>query len=174
MGRFTQPDTIWPDVYDPQSLNRYSYTRNNPLKYDDPSGHAYRDRDEAAKKIKKQLGLDPDEDIPLWKLILAKRGNGYYQEGGGDPPPGPIDPPDFENLDDEGRIRPPNVPDGRDPDLWEWVRKGTWKHPVDQGKQWRADTGGVAPSGKEGEDRHWDFGWDGKDKGRIKYPKNSE
>jgi len=24
---------------DPQSLNRYSYVRNNPLKYTDPSGH---------------------------------------------------------------------------------------------------------------------------------------
>lgn len=37
--KFTQPDTILQDVYDPQSLNRYSYVRNNPLKYTDPSGH---------------------------------------------------------------------------------------------------------------------------------------
>jgi len=37
--RFTQPDTIISDIYDPQSLNRYSYVRNNPLKYTDPSGH---------------------------------------------------------------------------------------------------------------------------------------
>ena len=27
------------NVYDPQSLNRYSFERNNPLKYTDPSGH---------------------------------------------------------------------------------------------------------------------------------------
>ena len=66
MGLFTQPDTIvqlsigsdktieslgenakaWSEgkrdsqVYpDPQLLNRYSYTANNPLKYNDPSGH---------------------------------------------------------------------------------------------------------------------------------------
>lgn len=38
--RFTQPDPIVQDVYDPQSLNRYSYARNNPLRYTDPTGHA--------------------------------------------------------------------------------------------------------------------------------------
>ena len=36
---FTQADTITPNVYAPQSLNRYSYVQNNPLKYVDPSGH---------------------------------------------------------------------------------------------------------------------------------------
>lgn len=36
---FTQPDDIIQDIYDPQSLNRYSYVRNNPVKYTDPTGH---------------------------------------------------------------------------------------------------------------------------------------
>jgi hypothetical protein len=36
---FIQPDTIVPDQSDPQSLNRYSYALNNPIKYNDPSGH---------------------------------------------------------------------------------------------------------------------------------------
>ncbi len=36
---FTQPDDIIPNIYDPQSLNRYSYVKNNPLRYTDPSGH---------------------------------------------------------------------------------------------------------------------------------------
>ncbi len=36
--RFTQPDDIIQNVYDPQSLNRYSYVLNNPLRYTDPSG----------------------------------------------------------------------------------------------------------------------------------------
>lgn len=36
---FTQPDTLFPNIYDPQQLNRYSYARNNPLTYTDPSGH---------------------------------------------------------------------------------------------------------------------------------------
>ncbi len=37
-GRFIQPDTIVPDPGDPQSLNRYSYAANNPVRYTDPSG----------------------------------------------------------------------------------------------------------------------------------------
>jgi RHS repeat-associated protein len=37
--RFTQPDDIIQDPYNPQDLNRYSYVRNNPLRYTDPSGH---------------------------------------------------------------------------------------------------------------------------------------
>ncbi|NLD38991.1 MAG: hypothetical protein GX654_19195, partial [Desulfatiglans sp.] len=39
MSRFISPDTIIPDPYNPQSLNRYSYCLNNPLKYVDPSGN---------------------------------------------------------------------------------------------------------------------------------------
>ena len=38
-GRFVQPDTIVPNPGDPQSLNRYAYSNNNPLKYTDPTGH---------------------------------------------------------------------------------------------------------------------------------------
>jgi RHS repeat-associated protein len=39
MSRFISPDTIIPDQYNPQALNRYAYCLNNPLKYTDPSGH---------------------------------------------------------------------------------------------------------------------------------------
>ena len=39
LGRFVQPDTIVPDPGNPQDLNRYSYVRNNPLKYTDSTGH---------------------------------------------------------------------------------------------------------------------------------------
>ena len=39
IGRFISPDSIVPRPYDPQSLNRYSYCRNNPLIYTDPTGH---------------------------------------------------------------------------------------------------------------------------------------
>lgn len=40
MMKFTQPDSMIPDVYDPQLLNRYAYVKNNPLKYVDPNGEA--------------------------------------------------------------------------------------------------------------------------------------
>ena len=39
IGRFTQPDTIVPQPGNPQSLNRYAYVLNNPLRYTDPTGH---------------------------------------------------------------------------------------------------------------------------------------
>jgi RHS repeat-associated protein len=39
IGRFISADTIVPNPANPQSLNRYSYCLNNPLKYIDPTGH---------------------------------------------------------------------------------------------------------------------------------------
>ena len=40
---FTQPDTIIPNNYNPQTLNRYAYVVNNPLRYIDPTGHKFDD-----------------------------------------------------------------------------------------------------------------------------------
>jgi RHS repeat-associated protein len=39
IGRFLQPDTIVPEPRNPQSLNRYSYANNNPVRYIDNNGH---------------------------------------------------------------------------------------------------------------------------------------
>jgi len=39
IGRFLSADTIVPEPGNPQDLNRYTYVRNNPLRYNDPSGH---------------------------------------------------------------------------------------------------------------------------------------
>ncbi len=39
LGRFTQADTIVPNVANPQEWNRYGYCLNNPTRYIDPSGH---------------------------------------------------------------------------------------------------------------------------------------
>ena len=39
IGRFASADTIVPNPTNPQSYNRYSYVRNNPLGYRDPTGH---------------------------------------------------------------------------------------------------------------------------------------
>jgi len=33
------PDSLIPDPFSPQSLNRYGYVLNNPLRYTDPTGH---------------------------------------------------------------------------------------------------------------------------------------
>ncbi len=44
-GRFTSPDPkMFPhDITDPQSWNKYGYTRNNPLRYTDPDGEDWQD-----------------------------------------------------------------------------------------------------------------------------------
>jgi RHS repeat-associated protein len=62
-GRFTSPDEFkggfldafsglaafqpgplpYADISDPQTLNKYAYVRNNPLRYDDPNGHCFWD-----------------------------------------------------------------------------------------------------------------------------------
>jgi RHS repeat-associated protein len=39
LGKFLSPDSIVQAPDDPQTLNRYSYARNNPLYYNDPTGH---------------------------------------------------------------------------------------------------------------------------------------
>ncbi len=40
-GRFISCDSIVQAPYDPQSLNRYTYVRNNPINLVDPSGHSW-------------------------------------------------------------------------------------------------------------------------------------
>jgi len=45
LGRFISPDSMVPDPNNPQSLNRYSYALNNPLRYIDPSGNQYDEYD---------------------------------------------------------------------------------------------------------------------------------
>ena len=38
IGRFISADSVSPDIFNPQTFNRYSYTINNPLRYNDPTG----------------------------------------------------------------------------------------------------------------------------------------
>ncbi|MBN1315450.1 MAG: hypothetical protein JXA42_08280 [Anaerolineales bacterium] len=42
LGRFASADTIVPDPGNPQTLNRYSYTIGNPLRFYDPNGHYHK------------------------------------------------------------------------------------------------------------------------------------
>ncbi len=41
LGRFLTADSVVPNWFDPQALNRYAYARNNPLKNVDPDGHSF-------------------------------------------------------------------------------------------------------------------------------------
>jgi RHS repeat-associated protein len=66
IGRFISPDTIVPEPYNPQSLNRYTYCLNNPLIYVDPSGYVLAD-------INADGHIDPDESTLDEIEIIAKR-----------------------------------------------------------------------------------------------------
>ncbi|MBL0350989.1 MAG: RHS repeat-associated core domain-containing protein [Elusimicrobia bacterium] len=41
LGRFLTPDSIVQDAFDPQTLNRYTYVRDNPVNLVDPTGHKW-------------------------------------------------------------------------------------------------------------------------------------
>ena len=59
IGRFISADSVGQKPTDPQSLNRYTYCLNNPLKYTDPTGH---------------------DIVPYWQ---------WFQSGNTNPPPPP-------------------------------------------------------------------------------------
>jgi len=73
LNRWTQPDTIIPNITNPQDWNRYTYTRNNPIKYVDPSGHKACtttngfDCDDTEDKVNKVLDY-------VEKRIITKKG----------------------------------------------------------------------------------------------------
>ncbi|XP_074649459.1 uncharacterized protein LOC141904717 [Tubulanus polymorphus] len=51
VGRFLSPDPHVQDPYDTQSFNRYSYAKNNPLRYNDPSGFFFKKIGRFFKKV---------------------------------------------------------------------------------------------------------------------------
>jgi hypothetical protein len=65
LGRWLSADTIVPDPANPQSLNRFSYVYNNPLKYVDPTGHL------TEEEIMSMVNAE------TWEDVLA-----YFREGG--------------------------------------------------------------------------------------------
>ncbi len=77
LGRFISADPIVPRPGDPQNLNRYSYVRNNPLRYIDPTGYydnedwQYTDPDAKAQiifGIKKTYGVSVVSEDAEWSV----------------------------------------------------------------------------------------------------------
>jgi hypothetical protein len=78
-SRFLSPDSIIPDFADPQSLNRFSYCLNNPLRYTDPSGHTVKSALDLIREygkdivsIAEEYGLDP---LLLAGVVFAENRN---------------------------------------------------------------------------------------------------
>jgi hypothetical protein len=76
LGRFVQPDPIVPDPGDPQSLNRYTYAKNNPVRFTDPSGYFSEDQIEAYVKntygdLWKQYWNAWSSDSVFWEMLRA-------------------------------------------------------------------------------------------------------
>jgi len=73
LGRWVQPDTVIPDIYDPLDLDRYQYVLSNPVNLNDPSGHTacwdeHANDPECRGKIPSIYGVAykiPDPPFPL-------------------------------------------------------------------------------------------------------------
>ena len=61
LGRWTSLDTVVPSPGNPLDWDRYSYTRNNPIKYLDPGGHTPIEGDDYPP---------PEEDNPLSTITV--------------------------------------------------------------------------------------------------------
>ena len=71
VGRFMSADTIVPHPKQPQSLNRYTYVGNSPLRYVDPSGHCISTDTAclaALKALQEGYGVRIDDRNRLWTL----------------------------------------------------------------------------------------------------------
>ena len=79
LNHFTQPDSIVPDPNNSQDYYRYSYVRNNPIKYTDPSGHAaWNDKEgnNTLDFVKKHI-TDNDKQLTDAWLSLWKTNSGH-------------------------------------------------------------------------------------------------
>ncbi len=76
LGRFVQADTVVPQPGNPQSLNRYSYALNNPLRYTDSSGHYV---DEGSFWLQPGCSYDPSlAYYMLWAAGGSVRVDTYF------------------------------------------------------------------------------------------------
>jgi len=85
LGRFLQADPIVPSPGNPQSLNRYAYAANNPLRYVDPSGFDPIDAawEAAFRSAHGRASTDQDRRDRFFSILFAGSGpNGSWTEAG--------------------------------------------------------------------------------------------
>lgn len=176
LNRWTSPDPIIQDPYNPQDYDRYSYVRNNPINYNDPSGYDVGCAGTEADNCDSS-GLPYDDSGYAPVLYIP---NYLYHPDSSLPSSNRssiVAPPDFNNPLPNGHPAPPTVP-GLPNDKWDW--NDNWpdagpgyKNANDpDGKIYRPDRG--KDSGTEGEAPHW-HARKPNEKGRgIIYPPNPE
>lgn len=85
-GRFTNADTVKGSITDPQSLNRYTYVKNNPMKYIDPSGNEFKStvslEEDKTKYYAEQRQYFESNVAPLLRNVLNS-GDIDFAEGWG-------------------------------------------------------------------------------------------
>jgi hypothetical protein len=77
INRWISPDTIIPDFTNPQSLNRFSYTLGNPLKYIDPTGH----KEEGACSDPNEECIDDEIYEAYWAYCAENPGDPACEAG---------------------------------------------------------------------------------------------
>jgi RHS repeat-associated protein len=150
LGRFLSPDSIVPDPFNPQALNRYAYVFNNPLGFVDPTGHSpegtIHRRGESESAAPPGFSVVPKGDVKGW-AGAAKQGWEAIQDGAswvggklkdlftsdddGEGPPAPPQPGDIP-WSGRGEATDPNPASWRrwDPSAWDratgWLRENGW------------------------------------------------
>ena len=69
---FISADSVDQDWYDPQSLNRYAYCRNNQLKYVDPDGHDFRQASYFDPVSRQIVNKPPQKIRPIVDIRIGK------------------------------------------------------------------------------------------------------
>lgn len=95
IARFLSEDTFRGIQNDPLSLNLYTYTANNPLKYYDPSGHWYEETDEDGNTGNLQ------EEQSVYVSIWSSEGD-TSDLGNNVPSPSPIEMKPSNEVDPQG------------------------------------------------------------------------
>jgi hypothetical protein len=76
INHFLQPDSLIPDLVNPQAWNRYSYVGNRPVNFSDPTGHCPEEMAECRKILSDLL---PKPTTSRGKLPI--KDNGYGKQG---------------------------------------------------------------------------------------------